>query len=174
MDVWYNCVPPYVSEKPLYYYAIQNGSTGKDSFNKGNSIFQCPTAKIDPGINVNIRVAFKYGMNSHALDKMPSSVIYLKTPMISHPSQFVLFAEERTLVSETPFYGNTAKQDEICTSQSYTTRFTSRHSLGASINFGDGHATWYRYDYVCLNAGAKAADAGRPDIQWTADGHVVQ
>jgi prepilin-type N-terminal cleavage/methylation domain-containing protein/prepilin-type processing-associated H-X9-DG protein len=174
MDVWFNVVPPYVSEKPLYYYAIQNGNTGKETFNNGNTIFHCPSAKIDPLIDPNIRIPFRYGMNSHALDGVDASVIYLKSPMIAHPSQFVLFSEERTLVSETPFYGNTAKETDICTPQSYTTRFSSRHNLGASITFGDGHASWYKYDYVCLDAGAKAADAGRSDIQWAADGHVIQ
>jgi prepilin-type N-terminal cleavage/methylation domain-containing protein/prepilin-type processing-associated H-X9-DG protein len=172
-DAWFNALPPYVAGRPLSSYATDNGTGAIDAFNNGNSIYQCPSAIIDPLINPNIRIKFQYGMNSQALDQMPSSVIYLKTSMIAHPSDFVLFSEERTLINETPFYGSTAKETDICTPQSYTTRFSARHGGGASLTFSDGHAKWYQYDYVCLNTPAKAADPGRSDIQWAADGHQV-
>jgi prepilin-type processing-associated H-X9-DG protein len=110
-------------------------------------------------------------MNSHGLDQ--NNAPYLKGSMIVSPSRFVLFTEGRTLINETPFYGNAAKQTDICKPQVYTTAFSSRHSEGSSITFGDGHAKYYKYNYVCRDVGTKAADAGRPDIQWTADGHVV-
>jgi prepilin-type N-terminal cleavage/methylation domain-containing protein/prepilin-type processing-associated H-X9-DG protein len=172
-DAWFNALPPYVASKPLYFYDIQNDLSGRDAFNNDKTIFQCPTAKVDPTVNVNQRVAFKYGMNSQGLDQMPQSVTHLKTSMIKSQSQFVMFCEGRTLTTETPFYGNVTKAIDVCKPQVYTTALTSRHSDGASITFADGHTTWYRYDYVCLNAGAKAADAGRPDISWSADGHQI-
>ena len=172
-DAWFNALPRYVASDPLYAYAIQNGSSGKDYYNNGRNIFKCPTAVIDPLVNINIRVAFQYGMNSKGLDQQPSSVTHLKENMIASPSKFVMFTEGRTLIGETPFYGNTQKETDICKPQVYTTDFTSRHSTGGTITFSDGHAQWYRYDYVVMNAGAKAADPGRPDIQWAADGHQV-
>jgi prepilin-type N-terminal cleavage/methylation domain-containing protein/prepilin-type processing-associated H-X9-DG protein len=172
-DAWFNALPQYVAGKPLYYYDIENGGTGISYFNTAKTIFSCPTAKIDTGVNVNLRVAFKYGMNSQGLDQMPSSVTHLKTSMITSPSKFVMFCEGRTLTTETPFYGNATKQIDICKPQVYTTALTSRHSDGASLTFADGHTTWYRYDYVCLDAGSKAADPGRPDINWSADGHQI-
>jgi prepilin-type N-terminal cleavage/methylation domain-containing protein/prepilin-type processing-associated H-X9-DG protein len=165
MDAWFNALPPYVASPPLY---------GKDAFNNSQSIFRCPSALIDPGVDVNIRVAFKYGMNSQGLAHSPSSVTHLKASMITIPSAFVMFSEGRTLVSETPFYGNSQKQSDICKPQVYTTAFTSRHTEGASITFADGHTSWYKYAYVCSNALAKAADPGRPDIEWAADGVPVQ
>ena len=173
LDAWFNVLPPYVGQKPLYYYAIQNGTSGKDSFNNGNTIYKCPSAKIDPLIDVNIRIAFQYGMNSKGLDGMPSSVKYLKSSMISSPSRFVLFSEGRTLINETPFYGNPQKAGDICKPQVYTTDFSSRHGAGASITFADGHASWFKYSYVCSNAVTKAADPGHFDISWSADGHMV-
>jgi prepilin-type processing-associated H-X9-DG protein len=94
--------------------------------------------------------------------------------MIAHPSAFVSFSEGRTLISETPFYGNAQKEGDICKPQVYTTAFSSRHGAGAGITFADGHTTWYKYPYVCTDDGTKAADPGRPDIQWAADGGVVQ
>jgi len=175
LDVWFNALPPYVRNPPLYSYAIQNSVSGKDAFNKGaKSIFQCASARIDPLVNVAVRVAFQYGMNSQGLAHAPSTVPYLKLGMVRNPASFVMFSEGRTLVSETPFDGNAQKESDICKPQVYTPAFTSRHDAGASITFADGHASWYRYIYVCSNGVSKAADPGRPDIQWAADGVPVQ
>jgi prepilin-type N-terminal cleavage/methylation domain-containing protein len=174
LDAWFNALPPYIESKPLYWYkAVENGNAGVDNFNAGGNIFTCPSAKIDPLINVNIRVAFQYGMNSKGLDEVPGGVIYLKYNMIAHPSSFVLFSEGRTLISETPFYGSESKETDICKPQVYTTAFSSRHTGGGCITFSDNHAAYYKYAYVCSNTPAKAADPGRPDINWAADGHTV-
>lgn len=50
-------------------------------------------------------------------------------------------------------------------------RSEPRH--GSGLFEGQGHAAWYKYNYMCLNTPAKAADPGAPDISWSADGHVV-
>jgi prepilin-type processing-associated H-X9-DG protein len=174
MDAWFNALPPYVASKPLYYYAIQNNNEGRDYFNSQKTIFKCPTAKIDPLINVNNRVAFQYGMNSKGLDQMPATVSNLKSSMITSPSKFVLFTEGRTLISETPFWGSAQKESDICKPQVYTTDFSSRHNAGSGITFVDGHTKWFKYSYVVsTNNPAKASDPGRPDISWSADGHQV-
>ena len=185
-DAWFNALPPYVGSKSLAFYAIQpkdalGNSLAINQFDTGNSIFMCATAIIDPALlppnspGVD-RVFFRYGMNSQGLTglNVPASDYNLKVSQMSvSPSKFVMFAEGRTLMSETPFYGASAKQTDICKPQVYTTAVTSRHSLGSSLSFEDGHATWYRYDYMCLNTPAKAADPGDPDICWTANGSVV-
>jgi prepilin-type N-terminal cleavage/methylation domain-containing protein/prepilin-type processing-associated H-X9-DG protein len=174
MDAWFNGLPPYVANPPLWSYATENSVDGKNAYNYSKSIFVCPSAIIDPQVNIDIRVAFQYGMNSKGLAHQPESVLYLTVPMVANPGLFVMFNEGRTLISETPFYGNTEKEEDVCKPQVYATDFTSRHDGGASITFMDGHTQWYRYDYVCSNAVTKAADPGRPDIQWAADGVVVQ
>ena len=180
---WFNALPPYVGDKPLSFYAIQPAnSNGQkpaiDSFNNANTIYKCPTAIIDPGLTgvPYGRVWFQYGMNSKGLDGMPASVSNLRSPMIKNPSKFVMFDEGRTLTGETPYYGSSSKQTDICKPQTYTTDFTSRHSGGAGITFADGHTSWFKYSYVVLpmnSNGKQAADPGAPDISWTADGHVV-
>ena len=184
MDAWFNALPPYVAQQPLSFYAIQPGdSSGNkpaiDRFNSANTIFRCPTAIIDPQLLPPNgpqygRIFFRYGMNSKALDGKPPSVVYLKIQMITtSPSKLVAFDEGRTLTTETPFYGNSQKQSDICKPQVYTTDLTSRHGAGCSLTFADGHAAWYKYTYMCVDGGSKAADPGRPDISWSADGHVV-
>jgi prepilin-type N-terminal cleavage/methylation domain-containing protein/prepilin-type processing-associated H-X9-DG protein len=174
MDAWFNALPPYVSSKPLWYYgAVLNGKTGNQVYNTANTIFRCPTAIIDPGIDQNIRIAFQYGMNSQGLDQVPTNITNLKTTMVVSPSKFVLFSEGRTLVNEVPFYGAPAKEQDICKPQVYTTAFSSRHTQGSSITFMDGHVKYYKYSYVCLNTPAKAADPKAPDIQWSCDGHQI-
>jgi prepilin-type N-terminal cleavage/methylation domain-containing protein len=174
MDAWFNALPPYIASKPLYFYkAIENGNEGIDNFNGRGNIFWCPSSIIDPLINVNIRVALNYGMNSKALDDAPADVVYLKSQMIAHPSAFVMFSDGRTLINETPFYGAPAKETDICKPQVYTTDFSSRHMAGGCITFSDNHAAWYKYSYVCSNSPSKAADPGDADINWAADGTVV-
>jgi prepilin-type N-terminal cleavage/methylation domain-containing protein len=174
MDAWFNALPPYIKSNPLYVYkAIMNGNDGIDNFNSGQNIFWCPSSRIDPLINVNIRVAFNYGMNSKALWDAPSSVVNLKSSMIAHPAAFVLFSDGRTLIDETPFYGSVAKETDICKPQVYTTAFSSRHSAGGCITFSDNHARYYKYAYVCSNTPSIAADPGRGDISWAADGTRV-
>jgi prepilin-type N-terminal cleavage/methylation domain-containing protein len=173
-NAWFNALPPYVGSKPLYFYkAIENGNAGIDSFNSGGNIFWCPTAVIDPLINVNVRVALNYGMNSKALDDQPASVVLLKSQLIAHPSSFVMFSDGRTLISETPFYGAPAKETDICKPQVYTSAFSSRHTAGGCITFSDNHAAYYKYAYVCSNTPAIAADPGHADINWAADGTQV-
>jgi prepilin-type N-terminal cleavage/methylation domain-containing protein len=183
LDAWFNALPPYVSQQPLYHYAIQpanpNGTKpGIDFFNSSMTIFNCPTAIIDPGLTPQPydRIWFKYGMNSQGLTglNLPSNVYNLKASQITtSPSKFVMFDEGRTLTAEAPFYGNTQKQTDICKPQVYTTDLSSRHANGSCLVFADGHSAWYRYTYMCSNAVVKAADPGAPDISWTANGSVV-
>jgi len=183
MSAWFNALPPYVGQKSLEYYASLPGTPqgtkpAIDTFNNANTIFRCPTAIIDPGLLAKPydRVFFQYGMNSQGLTGTAASGTdyNLKLTQLSvGPSKFVVFDEGRTLIAETPFYGNSSKQADICKPQVYTTALTSRHTAGSSLTFADGHAMWYRYSYMCLNTPAKAADPGAPDISWTANGSVV-
>ncbi|HZM03666.1 MAG TPA: type II secretion system protein [Candidatus Saccharimonadales bacterium] len=170
-DTWFNALPTEIASKPLYYYAaIANNGIGL--FTSSKSIYQCPSARIDPGLNPNTRPIFQYGMNSKALDGLPDGTI-LKSSIIVHPSAFVLFSEGRVLLTETPYYGTAEHATDLGTPQVYTTRFSSRHTAGGNIAFSDGHAAYFKYSYVCYNDGVKPADPGRADINWSFDGHGV-
>jgi len=170
-DAWFNALPPYVASKPLWWYAAV-ANDGITHFNNDKSIYKCPSAILDPSLNPNERVIFQYGMNSKALDGLPTNAV-LKSSMILRPSAFVFFAEGRLLISETPYYGTAENSTDLGTPQVYTTRFSSRHNGGSILSFSDAHAAYYKYSYVCFNNGAKPADPGRPDINWACDGHTV-
>ncbi len=119
-----------------------------------------------------MRVIFNYGQNSKALDGLPTNAV-LRTAMIVNPSAFVGYSEGRVLSAEQPFYGTPLNATDLGTPQVYTTRYAARHEGGGDIVFADGHAKYYQYTYVCFNNGAKPADPGRPDINWSCDGHAV-
>ena len=176
-DVWFNVLPSYVGQKPLSYYAIQNGNSGKDIFNYLNTIFNCPTAVINPAEkDLNTYIGFKYAMNSHGLDGLPASTVYLKSSMVRNPSAFVMFCEGRTITTETPCYAGPQKQADICKPQAYTVDLSARHAAGSVMSFADGHSAWFKYAYAVLpvnSNGKLASDPGDPDIQWAYDGHQV-
>jgi prepilin-type N-terminal cleavage/methylation domain-containing protein len=185
-DVWFNALPSYVANKPMYVWAFDPAT-----FYGAKSIFYCPTALAQgifsgdatattgdmiPGA----RPLFGYGMNSKSLanENLNTFVDRLKVSMVAHPSAFVLFSDVRYRSVETPYYGTTANQTILATPHCYTTRFSSRHERGGVITFSDGHASFYKYDYVVAD-GVKnpniiaGKDPGDLDINWDADGERV-
>ena len=205
-DVWFNSLPPLVASKPLYQWAIGGN---KLQFNQaiGHNIFTCPTAvaqgidAADQDINHGYMVPgqrplFSFGMNSKGPANMNLSaspqIVNVKSPMVAHPSAYVLFSETRNRSAEQPYYPYDpnppagANQLVLGTPQSYTTRFSSRHNKGGQITFADGHAAYYKYNYVVSDGTAVAPsgptagqtvaagkDPGRSDINWDCKGYPV-
>ena len=205
-DVWFNALPPLVASKPLYEWAI---GANKLQFNEsvGRNIFTCPTT-IAQGVDPNDqpqthgymvpgqRPLFSFGMNSKGpananLTANPP-IVNVKTTMVVHPSAYVLFSDTRNRSSEQPYYpynSNPSAGDNqlvLGTPQSYATRFSARHNQGGQITFSDGHASYFKYNYVVSDgtvvltsgptAGQTAAagkDPGRPDINWDMAGNPV-
>jgi prepilin-type N-terminal cleavage/methylation domain-containing protein/prepilin-type processing-associated H-X9-DG protein len=174
-DVWFNALPSYVGAKPLY-----NWSANPTGFATIQSIFTCPTAtaqSIDAAdvpsnhgyMDPNVRPLFNYGMNSKSLANEAANAI-LKTGMVVHPSNFVLFSDVRDRSAETPFYGSAANQIDLATPHCYTTRFSARHNAGSDITFSDGHVAFFKYAYVVNGSGK---DPGNPDINWDCSGKTV-
>ena len=197
-DVWFNALPSYVADKPLYNWAID-----PTLFYGSKSIFTCPTA-FSQGIAPPDAVAasdsydmipgqrplFNYGMNSKSLANLQlnnASITTLKSSMVVHPSAFVLFSDVRNRSAETPYYGTVSQPDSsLATPHCYTTRFSSRHNQGGNITFSDGHAAFFKYNYVVSDGTAIAPigptagqtvpaghDPGRPDINWDCQGNPV-
>ena len=191
-DVWFNALPSYVASKPMYAWASTAANIAL--FRDAKSIFTCPTSSsqgVDPVDQVaqppnhkNMipggRPLFGYGMNSKALanEQINNINAILKTSKIIHPSAFALFSDVRNRSLERPYQGATDNQDILATPHNYTTRFSARHNLGGNITFSDGHAAFFKYDYVVAD-GVKnpdivpGKDPGNPDINWDCSGKIV-
>ena len=200
-DVWFNSLPPLVSSKPLYDWAI---GANKLQFNDsvGHNIFTCPTT-IAQGIDANDqpqahgfmvpgqRPLFSFGMNSkgpanyNSFFNQGAPLVNVKTTMVAHPSAYVLFSDTRNRSAEQPYNGDSLLV--LGTPQSYTTRFSSRHSQGGQITFSDGHSAFYKYNYVVSDGTPTAIgldgnsytvpagkDPGRSDINWDMAGNPVK
>ena len=192
-DVWFNALPAYVAQKPLYVWS--STTFQQKLFYSSKTIYIDPTAYAQgfygpdkiadssghrdmiPGN----RPLFSYGMNSKALayEQINDPNIVLKTDMVKHPSLFVLFSDIRNRSDETPYYGSSDNQNVLATPHCYTTRFSARHDQGGNITFSDGHARFFRYNYVVADgstkdsAGAAVAaghDPGRTDLLWDCSG----
>ena len=167
---WFNALPPYVSGLPLWKYGANASSVA--NFVNGRSIFNCPTAAATPR-NPNLdpdpyfSTAFHYGINARINYPSPPETPF-KLTSAANPSAFVVFSEQRAHTSETPYFGKNTS--DVSSSYSFTTRFSGRHNAGGNIVFGEGHAAWFRYDYVCVPRNGQPADPGRPEIQWAASG----
>ena len=206
-NVWFNALPSYAASMSMYQSALHSNEPQFNStYSSGQTIFICPTANaqgIDPldqpqahgYMEMGWRPLFSYGMNSKATaNESPVTTIPCKTSMVVHPSAFVLFSDTRNRSAETPYYPITNPQTasapdnvvDLATPQSYTTRFSARHNKGGQISFSDGHAAYYKYDYVVSDgtaiepsgptAGQPVAaghDPGRSDINWDCQGNPV-
>ena len=197
-DVWFNALPSYVANKAMYVWAYNPGD-----FYGSRSIFTCPTA-FSQGIAGQDKVAatdkydmipglrplFQYAMNSKSLANENISAggpTRLTMNLVVHPSSFVLFSDVRNRSDEQPFQPmGDANQFVLATPHCYTTRFSSRHDQGGLITFSDGHAGYFKYNYVVSDGTAVASsgptagqtvapghDAGRPDINWDCAGFPV-
>jgi prepilin-type N-terminal cleavage/methylation domain-containing protein/prepilin-type processing-associated H-X9-DG protein len=206
-DAWFNALPSYVGSFPMYKWALSvNRGEFVNLTDFGQTIFVCPLAKaqgispLDENPNhgymeAGQRPLFDYGMNSKATANESISFpadLPCKTAMVKNPSAFVLFSDVRDISTETPYYASggdiypNGNSVDLATPQSYTTRFSSRHSQGGNITFSDGHTAFYKYSYVVADgtgiepsgptkgqAVPAGHDPGRSDINWDCEGYPV-
>ena len=168
---WFNALPPYVSSLPLWQYGANNASN--NVFFSSGSIYICPTAAAIPGersprtLDPAVGPTFNYGMNQRINYPNPPETPFRITQAVN-PSAFVVFSEQRVHASEMPYYGS--NPTDLSSTYNYNNRFSGRHNSGGNIVFGDGHAAYFKYNYVCMPYNGKADDPGRPDIQWPYNG----
>jgi len=187
-DVYFNALPSYVGNKPLYVWAYD--PTG---FHNSSSIYNCPAA-LAQGIDEtdkkpttdgtytmrpDLRPLFSYGMNSKSVanEQINNVNAVLKSGIIAHPANFVLFSDVRYRSAESPFNPSSDNMIRLATPHSYTTRFSSRHNKGGNITFSDGHSAYYKYADIVSdgnNGVGSGKDPGNPMVNWDADGQRVQ
>jgi prepilin-type N-terminal cleavage/methylation domain-containing protein len=180
---WFNALPPYVAQTPMWKYGANNVSN--NVFVQSSSIFICPTASampyqagdpnpltsIEPGAGPG--PTFNYGMNQRINYNLPAPYNVPETPFkvtqAARPSAFVVFSEQRVHAAETPYYGTSPT--DLSSTYNWCNRFSGRHSAGGNIVFSDTHAAYYKYSYVVGVSGGKIIDPKRSDINWEFDGN---
>jgi prepilin-type N-terminal cleavage/methylation domain-containing protein/prepilin-type processing-associated H-X9-DG protein len=166
---WFNALPPYVSQDALWQYAAN-----PTNFVNGRSIFNCPTATFLPTeVDPLNRVAFSYGINFKGANGLVPASSPFKATAVLHPSAFVFFSDVRANSGETPFFGANPLND-LGAPRGSLNHLSSRHASGVNLTFLDGHAAYYKYNYLAFQKGAKIGDPGNPDINWSYDGTPSQ
>jgi prepilin-type N-terminal cleavage/methylation domain-containing protein/prepilin-type processing-associated H-X9-DG protein len=166
MTTWYDVLPSYIGKQPLYQY-----TSNPTNFVANPGIFDCPTSDAqapDPVTPPYTRIVFNYAMNYKGNTGLVPTNVVFTSKYVLHPSAFVFFGDVRTHSSEVPYYGTTPTA--LACSHVYTTRISSRHNAGLDLAFMDGHAQYFKYNYVCTNTGTSPGDPKLPDINWTYNG----
>jgi prepilin-type N-terminal cleavage/methylation domain-containing protein/prepilin-type processing-associated H-X9-DG protein len=167
---WFNALPPYVSQKPLWQYA-----SNPTNFVNGRNVFTCPTAQFHAadGVDPYNKVAFCYGINFRATNGAVAPPMPFRSTVVKHPSAFVFFSDNRANSGEVPFYGSNPLND-LGAPRGSLNHLSSRHSAGANLTFTDGHSAYYKYTYLAYQEGTKIGDPGNADVNWSYDGTPSQ
>ena len=168
-SAWFNALPPYVSQPGLAQYAIN-----PTNFVNGRNVFTCPSARFVPAeVDPLNRVAVSYGINFKSTAGLVAITGPLKSNVILHPSAFVFFSDVRANSGESPFYGANPLND-LGAPRGSLNHLSSRHDAGANLTFLDGHAIYFKYNYLAVQKGTKIGDPGNADVNWSYDGSPSQ
>jgi prepilin-type N-terminal cleavage/methylation domain-containing protein/prepilin-type processing-associated H-X9-DG protein len=168
-SAWFNALPTYVSQKPLWQYA-----SNPTNFVNGKNVFNCASAQFRPTeVDPMTQVAFCYGINFRGTNGLVPASSPFRATVVLHPSAFVFFSDNRANSGETPFYGSNPLND-LGAPRGSLNHLSSRHNAGANLTFLDGHSAYFKYNYMAYPKGTKVVDPGDPDINWSYDGTPSQ
>jgi prepilin-type processing-associated H-X9-DG protein len=188
---WFNVLPPLMASQPLsYFYGLAMPTMSKypltGTTNQGSTMWFCPAAK---WVNADVTTWLgggKYGFFTYVMDldlKLKADVSagaigsiqyqYPTMPKISslmHSSAQV-FMFEQTFSPTLEAAGGTSPPPTRNSGTYPAARwdyFPKRHSNGGIIGFADGHAQYFKFDYVFnQNPIAKSTEEKRNgDIYW--------
>lgn len=168
-DVWYNALPPYLSEPPASAYASL--ITGQRPRFYQNRLFHCPSARFTAGIEFDNQASFSLAMNSKLI--MPPATqprCSIQFSMIQRPADTVAFLEARVNPSE-------AREDpgqlnyDLGQPSAFASRFAARHRGNGNLAFCDGHVSSQPGRTVVETTGRYRGFARYPNgpINWCAD-----
>lgn len=137
-DVWYNELPPYLSERPAAAYA--SAFTGLRPIFYENRVFHCPSARFKDQPDKDATAYFSLVMNSKLI--MPSGPLpAIRFESIQKPSQTAAFLEARVRIDEVkadPLQIGT----DLGQPSASASRFAPRHGGGGNMAFCDTHVEW--------------------------------
>jgi prepilin-type N-terminal cleavage/methylation domain-containing protein/prepilin-type processing-associated H-X9-DG protein len=172
-SAWFNALPSYVGAKALWEIANNSTSSG---FVSSKKIFDCPGVTQPTEVTNADRVVFNYGMNPKGNTGLPASVAYgtnFTSTMVQNPSAFVFMGDGRARSTDLTYYGSDPTK-EVGVQHCWVQQFSARHNVGGNLTFADGHAAYFKYNYVCANGGTKPVDSGASDINWAYNGVKIQ
>ena len=161
-DVWYNALPPILSQKAVsdYYH-------DKADFYDDKSMFHCPTAKFPDHPENDFGVYFSYAMNSR-LEQ--GSELTIKVSKIVNPSATVFFLENR--LDGEKMVDPHQKTSDLGQPSSDAGRFVARHDGVGNIAFVDGHSQGFKGNRVVQTRPGPTEGGDilpQVDIVWTTD-----
>jgi prepilin-type N-terminal cleavage/methylation domain-containing protein/prepilin-type processing-associated H-X9-DG protein len=165
-DVWYNALPPVLSQK-----AVSDFYHDKADFYDDKSMFHCPTAKFPTHPENNFDIYFSYAMNSK-LEQ--GKELTIKTDTILKPSATVFFLENR--LDGEKMVDPRQKTTDLGQPSSDAGRFVARHDGIGNIAFVDGHAQGFKGNQV-VQTHPGPTEGGdilpQTEIVWTTDPSMI-
>ena len=139
LDVWYNALPPVLSQPPTLHYA---GLADRIHFFNPRNLIHCPAAQfpkhaLRPTYQFPL---FSMAMNSQLIQSGPS--IRLSTIEAGDPARTVIFLDN--LLEGEPRVHSAQERRHLGQPGAYANRFGPRHQDGGNLAFADGHAAWFR------------------------------
>ncbi len=194
---WADALPGYVGQRPFKDFATDK-KEAVTVFRQSKTIFRDPNSNAPsdesdafPTDSYDAATGlFKSGSYYYCFDYVPNSKLSPfedstnlgKLSLIKRGSATVLMSETRTRVSELQgckeqnvFNGGslkTADSVKLGRSKGDWQRMAARHNKGLHITFADGHADYFKYDYLADTSQADSLGDGnakghnRADVIW--------
>jgi len=181
---WFNLLPQYVAEQPLFKYTLNAGSSAAYNatvipFPGGRGkIWHCSAARMDSGDMSRLSGQggegfFSYGMNIDLKGQYnagtggSSSMPYPKMPKVStlqKPSATVLMVDMAFNSTEWPYNNTFYSVNPAGRWRVFAMRHSSKR--GSILAFIDGHAQYFKWSYVYNQKDPNGSELLLPDIIW--------
>jgi prepilin-type N-terminal cleavage/methylation domain-containing protein/prepilin-type processing-associated H-X9-DG protein len=143
---WFNCLPPYLGEKPFSELALSSNAPKPNT----KSIFVCPKAE-----DLGQPHFLAYGMNMYLSPwnrPEPQNI-----NAVPNPASLAFLAD-----------GPGGWSSTVPSSQMYSVK--ARHQNRANVVFLDGHVSTFDATYL----GCERGNSTQPDVRWKPMGNEVQ
>ena len=182
---WFNLLPPFVAEKPLFQYTLNAGSSAAYNatvipFPGGpGKIWHCPAARMESSDMARLSGQggegfFSYGMNIDlkgqydAATGGSSAMSYPRMPKVANlqkPAATVLMVDMAFNSTEWPYNNTFYSVNPAGRWRVFAMRHSSK--LGSILGFVDGHVRYFKWSYVYNQIDPSGSELRLPDIIWS-------